>query len=360
MQNNFFKNLTGWAMAVTVLAAGLSSCEKDKDGTPEVAVGNMASGSIDPGEAGGGALITLTGSGIGQIRSIMFEKNNVPAAFQPTLNTESYLIFHVPDTAFGGPQNIVFTNTDGKTLTVPFTVLAFASVASVSNYNFTTDTEITLTGNNLDDVTKVNFTGTTGNITIVSKSRKTLVIKMPATDIARSTLDITNSTGKTVTTQEFVNLDKALKIFTDGYGADFGDNSWGDGATISSTEFKSGTKSLTKTYAKGNWHVFGFANWWPGVASDPSYKYFSFWIKGGSADQTLYITGDKKAGGGFGNSDRSSPVNVPANVWTYFKFALSDLKLWQNGATFNQIGFWIPGPENADEKFHLDDVIITK
>lgn len=360
MQKVFIKKITGWSLAVLLLMATLSSCEKDKDGSPDVDAGNMSSGSIDPGQAGGGELITLTGAGIGQIRSIVFEKNSVPAAFQPTLNTETNLIFHVPDTAFGGPQNVIFTNVNGKTLSVPFTVLAFASVSSVSNYNFIEGTEITLTGNNLEDVSKIVFTGSTQEITVLSKSRKSLVMKMPATEIARASLDITNSTGKSTTTQEFVNLDKALKIFTDSYGADFGDNSWGDGATISSAEFKSGTKSITKTYAKGNWHVFGFANWWPGVASDPSYKYLSFWIKGAAADHVLYITGDKKAGGGFGNGDQSSPVNVPAGVWTYFKIPLSDLKLWQNGSPFFQLGFWIKGPDNQDEKYFIDDLIITK
>jgi len=359
MQKIFFHKLAGRCIAVLAMVIFFSACEKDKDGTPDVKPGNMASGMLSPAEAGGGDLLTLSGSGIGDIRSIVFEKNNVPAPFTPTLNTESNLIFHVPDTAYGGSQNVIFTNSAGKTLSVAFNVLAFASVSDVSNYNFTEGVEITLTGNNLEDVSKVVFTGTAEEIDIVSKSRKTLVIKMPATEIARSTLDITNSTGKITTTQEFVNLDKALQIFTDGYGPDYGDNSWGDGAVISTTEFKSGTKSISKTYAKGNWHVFGFANWWPGTASDPAYKYFSFWVKGAAADHILYITGDKRTGG-FGNGDQSAPVNVPANVWTYYKIPLSTLNLWATGSPFNQIGFWIKGPDNQDEKFYLDDVILIK
>jgi hypothetical protein len=359
MQKLFFHKIAGWCMAIFTIVILLSSCEKDKDGSPDVKPGDMSSGALNPGEAGGGELLTLEGAGIGDIRSIVFEKNNVPAAFQPTLNTETNLIFHVPDTAYGGPQNVIFTNSAGKTLSVPFSVLAFASISDASNYNFTEGVEITLTGNNLDDVSKIVFTGSTEAITVVSKERKKLVIKMPATQIARATLDITNSTGLTTTTQEFINLDKALKIFTDSYGPDYGDNSWGDGAVISSTEFKSGTKSISKTYAKGNWHVFGFANWWPGTAND-NYKYFSFWIKGAAADHILYITGDKKAGGGFGNGDQTSPVNVPAGVWTYYKIPLSSLNLWANGTPFNQIGFWIKGPDNQDEKFFLDDVILVK
>jgi IPT/TIG domain len=218
MQKLFFHKIAGWCMTIFTIVILFSSCEKDKDGSPDIKAGNMASGALNPGEAGGGELLTLEGAGIGDIRSIVFEKNNVPAAFQPTLNTETHLIFHVPDTAYGGPQNVIFTNSAGKTLSVPFTVLAFASVSEASNYNFTEGVEITLTGNNLDDVSKVVFTGSTEAITVLSKERKKMVIKMPATQIARATLDITNSTGVTTTTQEFINLDKALKIFTDAYG----------------------------------------------------------------------------------------------------------------------------------------------
>jgi hypothetical protein len=73
MQKVFLKmKISGWSLAVLLLLATLSSCEKDKDGSPEVAAGDMSSGSIDPGEAGGGQLVTLTGSGIGQIRSIVW------------------------------------------------------------------------------------------------------------------------------------------------------------------------------------------------------------------------------------------------------------------------------------------------
>lgn len=359
MQKLFFHKLTGWCMAILTIVVFFSSCEKDKDGTPGVKAGNMDAGTVSPAEAGGGELLTLTGSGLGDIRSIVFEKNNVPAPFTPTLNTETHLIFHVPDTAYGGSQNIIFTNSAGKSLSVPFSVLAFASVSSVSNYNFTEGVEITLTGNNLEDVSKVVFTGTAEEIAIVSKSRKTLVIKMPATQIARSTIDLTNSTGKTTTTQEFVNLDKAFVLFTDAYGVGIGDNSWGDGATISTEEFKSGTKSVTKTYAKGNWHLFGFKAD-PGIASNPDYKYFSFWVKGAAADHTLYLTGDKKAGGNFGNSDQTTPINVPAKVWTYYKLPLNTINLWANGSPFTAIGFWIKGPDNQDEKFYLDDVILVK
>ena len=181
---------------------------------------------------------------------------------------------------------------------------------------------------------------------------------MPVTTVNRATFDITNGTGIKTTTQEFVNIDNAYAIFTDSYQNGYGDGSWGDAGKIYTDVFKSGTASVGKTYAKGNWHLIGFANWWPGTPND-NYKYLTVWIKGASTDQTLYLTGDKRPAG-FGNSDQSTPLNVPANVWTYFKLSVSDLNLWANGEAFNQIGFWIKGPEGQDETFYFDDLLLVK
>jgi hypothetical protein len=359
MQKLFIKRLSLLPLLFLVSILTFTSCEKDSDGSPEVKPGNPQSAGIAPGEAPGGALITLKGTGLGDMRSIVFEKNNVPAPFTTTLNTESAIVFRVPDTAFGGAQKIIFTNSQGKTLEVPFTVIAMPSVTSVSNYNFTTGTQISLKGNNLDDVTSVVFEGNTTPVTIVSKSRKELVISMPATTLSRTKLKITNASGNITTDQEFVSLDNAFKIFTDSYGQDFQDGSWGDAGFISTSEFKSGTKSVGKKYAKGNWHLINFANWWPMVTYSPDFNYFTFWVKGASKDYSLYITSDKGVGG-FGSFVESNKINVPANVWTYYKIPLSQLNLWATGNAFQQLGFRIQGPDAQDETFYFDDVMFVK
>ena len=342
------------AVSITII-----SCKKDTDGSPGFKAGDLKVSALTPDSASGGTLLTLRGNGLGDIRQIIFDKDSVPAPFYTTLNTETALLFRVPDTAHGGPQNVVFINSAGKSVAVPFKVIALPGVTSVSNYDYSAGDEITLTGNNLDGVTDVTLTGSTDKATVVSSARKSLVIKMPSTDVNRSTLAITNASGVTTTDIEFVNIDKAYKIFTDSYGDGFSDGSWGDGAKISSTEFKTGTKSVGKNYQKGNWHLINFANWWPGVSYDASYKYLTVWIKGASKDYTLYLTGDKRAGG-FGNSDQSVPLNIPANTWTYFKLSLADIKLWEKGSPFNQLGFWIKGPDTQDETFYFDDVLLVK
>lgn len=325
----------------------LAACSKEdiNDGSPDVKPGNMTFASINTDSASGGAMLTVQGNGLGSIRSIIFDKNNAPANFYSTLNTDKAILFRIPDTAAGGEQQIVLTNSVGKTLSIPFRVLAYPSVNAVSNYNFTAGSEITLTGLNLADVTSVTFTGTTTEIEIIAAESKSLVIKMPeANTINRAALDITNATGTITTLQEFVSLDNAYQIFADSYGDGWGDNSWGDGGKISTEIFKTGTASVGKKYAKGNWHLIGFANWWPGAAKNAAYKFLTVWIKGGSTDQTLYLTGDKRSAG-FGNGDRTTPLNVPANVWTYFKIPIADANLWGTGDPFFQLGFWIAGPE---------------
>ena len=341
-----------------VCALGLTACKKDSDGSPDYKAGNPT-GSIAPGEASGGTVVTVTGSGLGQMRTIVFEKNNVPASFQQNLNTESAIVFRVPDTAFGGQQNIIFTNVNGTQLTVPFKVIALASVTGVSNYNYSADENITLTGNNLDDVSAVVFDGTTIAPAIVSKTRKELVLKMPANDLTDAKLKITNGSGTVVTTQSFVNLDNAYNIFTEGYDNGWQDGSWTPSA-VSSTVAKHGTKSFAANYPKGAWQAEGFANWWPGVEYSAAYKYLAFWVKGGTTDNTYYLTTDTR--GGFGNSDQRVPIAVPKNVWTYVKLPLSDLDLWKGGTAdrMKQLGWWVKGPNDAAETIYFDDVILIK
>jgi len=275
------------------------------------------------------------------------------------LNTGTAIVFRVPDTISGGPQHIIFTNSAGKTLSVDFNGLAYPKVNSASNYDFVAGTQIVISGNNLETVSKVVLTGTSNQATIVSKSKKQLTIAMPSTTVARATLDITNVTGTITTTQEFVNLDQALQIFTDSYGAGTSDGSWGAAAFVSATEFKTGSKSVGKVYQKGNWHLIGFANWGSGIAYDPSYKYLTAWVKGASQDYVLYVSSDKQTDG-FANFDDVGKMNVPANVWTYFKIPLSKLNLWATATSFNQLGFRIQGPDAQDETFYFDDVLLVK
>jgi hypothetical protein len=362
-----FNKLTRLAgLSLLTVAAGfwLSACTKDTDGSPQIKPGNLTLTKLMPDSAAGGALVTLTGTGLGDIRSVMFDKGSVPAGFQSTLNTEGALIFRVPTEVLGGKQNIIFTNSAGNTLTVPFKALAYPTASDVSNYNFTKGTVITITGNNFDDVTAVaiadSVKGISDAATVVSKTKTQLVVQMPMTTLSRGTLSITNGTGRIRTKQEFINMDKAYAIFTDAYGAGFQDGSWGDAAAVNTKEAKSGTASIGKNYQKGNWHLAAFANWSSSaIAYSADYTYVTGWIKGASADYSLYLTTDAGKAG-FGDFVESNRIDVKAGVWNYFKIKLSDMDFWLPGKTLKQVGFRIKGPDKQDEVFYFDDLMLVK
>lgn len=335
----------------------LSSCEKE-DNTGSSASSNPVADSIEPQRAANNQVITVTGKGIGGIESIIFETDSISASFNPNFNTETALIFRIPDDAVPGSQNIIIKNTNGIEFKLPITVLGLPRVQEVSHYSFTNGTEITLSGKNMGDITKAEINGSQVPLEITSKTATSVSVKMITSALNKVKITLTNEAGASQTTQDFINLDKAYSFFTEGFENGWENGSWGP-AEVSGTVARSGSKSFKVTYIKGNWSANGFAGWTNGVDYSPEYKSLSFWVKGGPADYTFYITGSQRAIG-YGNSDRSYPIMIPANVWTYFKIKLSDLELWKKGTNFKQIGLWIPGPEDQDVTLYLDDFLLLK
>ena len=90
-----------------------------------------------------------------------------------------------------------------------------------------TGSTLTLKGVNLEDVSEVKLTGTNDKAKIITKEEKKLVIEMPVTAKPRSTLDITNSTGTTTTSQEFVSVANARVVYDDALKSGFQSWSWG-------------------------------------------------------------------------------------------------------------------------------------
>jgi hypothetical protein len=137
-----------------------------------------------------------------------------------------------------------------------------------------------------------------------------------------------------------------------------------------------GTASLEASYPAGGWKIEGWANWWPGFAYDPGYKYLSFWVKGDIADHKLVLVGDKMAGG-YGqvqnaNAYAAQLVDVPPGVWTFVKIPLAPqstaysqtstlLNYWANGSPANQLGFFLQGMGgDVDETMYFDEVAFLK
>jgi hypothetical protein len=313
-------NITvGLVWIIAGLTITLSACRKDGDGHPDISSGSLVADKLSPDSAGSGSLLTLTGTGLGDIRSIVFDKNSAPASFYSTLNTSTALIFRVPDTATRGQQNIVLTNGAGKQVLVPFKVLPFALVNSAFPTDFEPGTLVTLNGNNLDVLSKVVLSGTTTEATIVSRSLNRAVVQMPATPVTKAQLVLTTTAGDKVTTMEFVNVQQATAhIFTDSLVNPAQSWSWGGTYTPSADDVVTGSKSLKAAYdPAGTWGglQIGMGSELPIPAGS---KYFAFWAKGADADKkvTVQIKGNNWT------TDNKTEITVPAGKWTYFKLEL--------------------------------------
>lgn len=342
MKKIFFNNITLLSVAVII---ALSACKKDSDGSPGYVAGTPATSiGIKPDSGSGGATLTLTGTGLGQMRSIVFDNKNVPAPFQSTLNTEENIIFRVPDTAFGGPQNVIFTNSEGKTLSVPFRVLAYPVVSVVFPTDFTAGTTVKLTGSNLDDVSSVVIDGTSDAATIVSQSRGEMVITMPVTAVNRGFLKLTNLTGTIVAPQEMVNVANATIVFDDALQNGFQDWGWG-GSYAPSADFKiTGDKSLKAAYdPAGSW---GGIQWGAGTIHLTTEKYFTFWAKGADVDVNVNVSL---------NWNNTKTITVPANKWTYFKYTLATD--FPGTADVGTVVYQING---SGKTIYLDNIMFVK
>lgn len=342
-----FANRISWLplvfLALTVIT---SSCEKDTDGSPENESGTPVLISVSPTEGGGGTLVTVTGTGLGDIRSIVFQKNSIPTTVTSTLNTSTHILFRVPSDAYGGNQNIILTNGEGRTLEVPFKVIALPIVTKAFPTDFQAGSTITITGNNLDDVSSVVIQGTTDAATIVSQTRKSMVITMPASTADNGKLNITNVSGSYITSMTFINIDRAKAVFTDALVNGFESWSWGGNYTVSTEEFVTGTSSMKAAFDAGGWGGLQLGN--GGSLDITGCHYFAFWAKGAAVDFDVQVNL---------NWAEWVTFTIPASKWTYFKFDLSTIGGWSGLTSINNVTFQIKG---ADKTFYFDNIVFIK
>jgi hypothetical protein len=347
----YFSTTIYQLLAVVVVLSFIMSCQKDSDGSNFSKAGNPVFASISLDSAANGVVVYVTGSGIGDIRSIIFDKENVPAAITPTLNTSSSIVFNVPDTAKGGNQNIILTNGQGKSITIPFKVLAYAKVTSVSpSTDFGSGYTIKLNGVNLDDVTDVKLTGTNDHATIVSHSSTQLVITMPSSSVSSATLSITNATGLSITNQVFVNVDQAVaKVFTEDWDNGFVNN-WGWGfitnGLVPTTAIApaAGTACLQAAWdPSGSWGGIQ-QNSGSGVSLTGA-NYLTFWVKAATSNEDVQVSLDWGAWYSF---------TAKASGWTYIKIPMST---WNNPASLST---FVAQIEGNGQTIYFDDIMFIR
>jgi hypothetical protein len=326
-----------------------------------------------------GNYYVIEGANLGSATTVSF--NGVSAYFNRALMTDNSIIVSIPNNVpTTGPQandTLSVVTLYGKA-NYKFTIITPPpTVSAWSDYDFWAGSRITLTGVGFSSVTSVALAGTTAAATIVSQTDKQLVLKFPVTTANRTNLVFSyTSAGVTTTlasTQELVDLDNAYTIFyKDSYQNSWEDNSWShpSGAVTEATHSVPGTSSIRANYPAGGWQIEGWDGWngpQSGIPFDASYKYLTFWVKGGTVDHTLALVGDKLPGGYSQNTAPAAAqqILVPKGVWTYYKIPLgsgtNQLNFWSTGNLAQQLGFFLKGQAgDVDEVMYFDEVGFVK
>ncbi len=328
----------------------------------------------------------LKGSNLGSTTKIAI--NGVSIYFNRAFNSDSNVIFQIPtNVPYVQPQaNTIVVTTLYGSVTYKFTTLPPPpTITGLTDVDFIANSQITLVGKGFASVSAVSLRATKDPITIVSQNDSTLVMKMPASATStESTLLFTYTSGtntgaQTASTVLFYDLDNSYQIFVNSNLQNgWFNNSWTNPAGLTTGVSHSGTASFALNFPAGGWQVEGMADWnTPGkFAYDPSYKYLTFWIKGGAADHKLVLVGDQMVGG-YGqvqnaNGYAGQIVDVPPTVWTFVKIPLCApstpfsktstlLNFWANGTPAQQLGFFLQGqPGDVNEVIYFDEMAFIK
>lgn len=328
-------------LLILLIGSIFTACKKDDN---MEASSNPQANPLEVVEGPPGTVVTVTGSGLAGMRSIIFDNNQVPAPFNPVFNNANAVLFRVPDTAYGGLQNIILTNNLGREISLPFTVIALPSVASIFPAEFTAGSEVTITGNNLETAERVVLVGG-AEATIISNSRREMVVQMPGSDADRVRLNITNESGDYTYGADLINLDNTLQVFTENFGDGFDNWSWGGSYTPSTEEFVLGSYGLQANMVGNSWGALSLHH--GSGMSLADYQEVSFWIKGGAVETTYQFSI---------NWNQQQNIAVPANDWTHFRFPLS---IWKNEG-INQVDDMVWQVEGDGALIYFDNIIFIK
>lgn len=333
----------GFLFLIASMGLLMTSCKKENHITPAIT-------KITPDSASGGTVVTLTGSGLRDVRSAVFDLGNVPVAFNTNFNTDNAVIFRVPSGANVGTQHIVFTNSSGYQFSVPFTVLAVPSLESAFPTEWEAGNTITISGNYLQTVNHVVLTGSSDTAKVILATATQLVLQMPASTLPSTKLTIYNNAGASTTSFTLINMDQQLKLFTEDYGSGMQDWSW-DNSSKSTDYSVSGTTSLKEVFSAGGFQGVSFHS--DNVMNLSNYQSLSLWIKGGSVDNTLKVFPDAVVSGSAGSTN----VSVPAGKWTHIVIPMSLAGF--SGVSCQRFDFQITGP-TTDQTLYFDNVILIK
>jgi len=148
-----------------------------------------------------GENITINGNYLNWIRSISFARDKVVSSFVSQSMTQ--LVVTVPNDAQTGPLTISYAGTDSAIFETDDTLkVTLPAVTGLAPNPIKHQTNLTITGTNIDLVKSVAFTGVSTPVTtFVSQNATQLVVKVPA-GAKTGKLTMAVASGVTVTTSQ--------------------------------------------------------------------------------------------------------------------------------------------------------------
>jgi sugar lactone lactonase YvrE/Leucine-rich repeat (LRR) protein len=155
--------------------------------------------AMTPTFAAVGASVTLSGTGLDRVTAVrLFGNSGAPATVLSSSATA--LTFVVPSGILSNQGQIFVENSAGNTLSGTFTILASPTVSAITPVVTTTGQTITITGNNLGNVTSVRFFGTSGTVGAIQQQSLTQVtVTVPSGISATSgAVAVANAVGSAI------------------------------------------------------------------------------------------------------------------------------------------------------------------
>ncbi len=295
----------------------LAGCKKDEViPTP----GNLA---LTPAEALPGALVTVTGSGLADIQTILFGEVNAP--FNPVFNTDGALLIRVPAAAKFGAQKITLLNKGGESKKVQLDFKVLQSPPLVRDFKPSEgapgDT-ITITGEVFDNLEAVKF----GEITaiIIAKTKTEIKVRVPE-GVQKAPITVVTAGGSKESTNSFAPKGLGLFIFDDEMKAPWQSWSWAKVTMDDESHIKAGKKNLKVVFP--GWSALWFNTGSLDVAIDASkYTVLKFWIHAGEDSD------EKKLQVFYRDEDKAEPeagkgkvITIKKGVWQEVTLDLKDL-----------------------------------